>query len=102
MTRTHDGLTGVGGGIAEYAGIDPVWVRVGILAGSLVTFPLLPIVYVGAWLIIPKKDIASPPPPRPSPARTAGETHDAAVAMALARAEVDAIDRVQRSGPMAR
>ena len=33
LTRTHDGLTGVGGGIAEYVGIDPVWGRVGIIAG---------------------------------------------------------------------
>lgn len=31
LTRTHDGLAGVGGGIAEYAGIDPVWVRGGTI-----------------------------------------------------------------------
>lgn len=102
LTRTHDGLTGVGGGIAEYIGIDPVWVRVGIIAGSLLTFPLLPIVYIAAWLIIPKQEMASPPPPRPWDARSASETHDAAVAMAQARAEVEAIDRAPRSGPMAR
>ena len=102
LTRSHDGLTGVGGGLAEYVGVDPVWVRVGIVAGSLLTFPLIPIVYVAAWLIIPKKEMASPPPPYPSDARTASEAHDAAVAMAQARAEVDAIDRVPPSGPMAR
>ncbi len=104
LTRTHDGLTGVGGGIAEYVGIDPVWVRVGIVAGSLLTFPLVPAVYIAAALIIPKKEMASPPPPRPSDAHThtAGEAHDAAVAMAQARAEVDAIDRVPRPGPVVR
>lgn len=102
LTRTHDGLTGVGGGIAEYVGVDPVWVRVGIIGGSLLTFPVLPIVYLAAWLIIPKKELASPPPPHPTDARTASEAHDAAVAMAQARAEVDAIDRVPPTGPTIR
>lgn len=102
LTRTHDGMTGVSGGIAEYIGIDPVWVRVGIIGGSLLTFPLLPLVYGAAWLIIPKKDLAPPPPPQPFDARSASEAHDAAVAMAQARAEVEAIDRVPPSGPMGR
>lgn len=93
LTRTDDGFTGVSGGIAEYLGIDPVWVRVGMIAGSLLTFPLLPITYIAAWLIIPKAEVAPPPPPRPSDARPAAEAHDAAVAMAQARAEVEAIDR---------
>lgn len=105
LARTHDGLTGVGGGIAEYIGIDPVWIRVGIVAGSLLTFPLLPIAYVAAWLIIPKKEAATPPPPRPwdarTPTTTNNDANDAAVAMAQARAEVEAIDRVPPSGPMA-
>ena len=102
LTRTHDGMTGVGGGIAEYLGIDPVLVRIGIIVGSLLTFPVLPIVYLAAVLIIPKKDIAPPPPPRPTDARTANEASDAAVAMAQARAEVDAIDRASPYGPTAR
>lgn len=102
LTRTHDGLTGVGGGLADYLGIDPVWVRVGILVGSLLTFPLLPIVYLAAWLIVPKREMVvppPPPPPRPPAAPTASEAQDAAVAMAQARAEVDAIDRVPPFGP---
>ncbi|MEM9563915.1 MAG: PspC domain-containing protein [Actinomycetota bacterium] len=105
LTRTDDGLTGVSGGIAEYVGIDPVWVRVGIIAGSLLTFPLLPLMYGAAWLIIPKKD-ATPPPPPPPPraadARTASDAQDAMVAMAQARAEVEAIDRMPPGGPMPR
>ncbi len=99
LTRSRDGLTGVGGGLAEYAGIDPVWVRVGILVGSLLTFPLIPILYIAAWLIIPKQDTVSPPPVQPPPARSASEAHDAAVAMARARAEVDAIDHAPPYGP---
>jgi phage shock protein PspC (stress-responsive transcriptional regulator) len=109
LTRTHDGLTGVGGGLAEYVGIDPVWVRFGLIGGTLLTFPLVPIAYVVAWLIIPKKEMSSPPPPpspsqvppppRPSDARTDREAHDRAVAMAQARAEVEAIDRTPPSGP---
>lgn len=100
LTRSHDGLTGVGGGIADYVGVDPVWVRVGILAGSLLTFPLGPIMYVAAWLIVPKKEMASAPPPHHSDARAAGEAQDAAAAMAQARAEVDAIDGAPPSGPL--
>jgi phage shock protein C len=99
LTRTHDGLTGVGGGIAEYIGVDPVWVRVGIVVVSVLTFPLIPLLYLLAWLIIPKRELAPPPPPRPFQAQTAGEAHDAAVAMAQARAEVDAIDQVPPAGP---
>ncbi len=102
LTRTHDGMTGVGGGIADYIGVDPVWVRVGILIGSFLTFPLLPIVYLAAWLIIPKKEMAPPPPPQPMDVRSASEAQDAAVAMAQARAEVDAIDRMPPPGPMHR
>ena len=102
LTRTDDGITGVSGGIAEYAGIDPVWVRLGVVAGSLLTFPLLPIVYIAAWLIIPRKEMAPPPPPRPAGAGTASEANDAAVAMAQARAEVDAVDRMPPSGPVPR
>lgn len=102
LTRTDDGLTGVSGGIAEYVGIDPVWVRVGIIAGSLLTFPVLPIVYLAAWAIIPKKASVAPPPPQPPHAPSASDAHDAAVAMAQARAEVDAIDRVPPTGPIVR
>lgn len=101
LTRTNDGITGVGGGIAEYTGIDPAWVRAGIVVGSLLTFPLLPLVYVAALFIIPRKELATPPPPQPWNVRSASEAHDAAVAMAQARAEVDAIDRTPPSGPMA-
>ena len=99
LTRTTDGLTGVGGGIADYIGIDPVWVRLGIVIVSLVTFPLLPLVYLFAWLIIPKREVAPPPPPHPSQALGIGDANDAAVAMAQARAEVDAIDQVPPAGP---
>ncbi len=101
LTRTDDGLTGVSGGIAEYTNVDPVWVRVGMLAGFLLTFPMLPIAYVAAWAIIPKKE-TGPPAPRPSDAATTRDVHDAAVAMAQARAEVDAIDRVPPPGPVPR
>lgn len=102
LTRTNDGLTGVSGGLAQYLGVDPVWVRVGILAGSVLTFPLLPIVYLAAWIIVPKQETVSPPPPPPVTAPTTTEVQDAAVAMARARAEVDAIDSVPPSGPMPR
>ncbi len=93
LTRTEDGLTGVGGGIAEYLGLDPVLVRFGIVAGSILTFPLLPIAYVTAWLVIPRKGPPAPPPPRRSDRVNPDDIRDAVVAMAQARAEVEAIDR---------
>ena len=105
LTRTHGGISGVSGGIGEYTGFDLVWIRVAIIVGSVLTFPLLPLLYIAAWLIIPKKEMIAPPPPHPSAAPTAptaAEAHDAAVAMAQARAEVDAIDRMPPPAPPVR
>ena len=77
LTRTDDGITGVSGGFAEYFGIDPVWTRFGVVIASLVTFPTIPIVYVAAWLIIPKDETTpTPPPPTWNPGTTSSDTAD--------------------------
>ncbi|WP_255364802.1 PspC domain-containing protein [Corynebacterium sp. NML140438] len=47
-------IAGVCGGIAEYAGLDPALVRIGIVLIGLVTaFVPLIILYVVAWIVIP-------------------------------------------------
>ncbi|OIR42723.1 PspC domain-containing protein [Corynebacterium sp. NML130628] len=46
-------IAGVCGGIAEYAGLDPALVRIGVVLIGLVTaFVPLFILYVVAWIVI--------------------------------------------------
>lgn len=46
---------GVCSGIADYTGVDPLIVRVGFVAGTLLGLGFLPIIYlVTAWLANPK------------------------------------------------
>jgi phage shock protein PspC (stress-responsive transcriptional regulator) len=54
-SRKHKMLGGVCGGIAEYLGVDPTIVRVAWIIVSL--FPLIPgiLVYIIAWIVIPKE-----------------------------------------------
>ena len=123
LTRKNGSLSGVAGGFADYAGIDPTLVRLGLVAGTILTFPLVPIAYVAAWAIMPEDTTDgaaagpmattqppapaphTPPPPRPGDSAwnpvppTAHQ--DAAVAMAMARAEVEAADRTAPLGPVA-
>ncbi len=49
------------GGLAEYFRVDPTIVRVGLVAGTLLGGPIVPIGYVAAWAIIP----SAPPVPVP-------------------------------------
>lgn len=54
-SRTNKMIGGVCGGIAEYLDVDPTVVRIGWIVISL--FPLIPgiLVYVIAWIIIPRE-----------------------------------------------
>lgn len=54
-SRRYKILGGVCGGLAEWLGWDPTWVRVLYVIGSIlsVAFPGA-IVYVILWLVIPK------------------------------------------------
>ncbi|HLA69126.1 MAG TPA: PspC domain-containing protein [Bacteroidota bacterium] len=60
-SRKHKMLGGVCGGIAEYLGVDPTIVRVAWIVISL--FPLIPgiLVYIIAWIVIPKEPGAESP-----------------------------------------
>ena len=57
-SRRYSILGGVCGGIAEWLGWSPTWVRVLYVIGSLlsVAFPGA-IVYVILWLVIPKSPV---------------------------------------------
>lgn len=75
LYRTDGPISGVSAGLAEYFNLDAVLIRVLIVAGSVVTFPVLPLVYIAAVFIIPQKDEVTAPPvmtgPAPAPVDTA-------------------------------
>lgn len=47
-------LTGVCGGVAEYAGVDPNLVRLVVVLGTIFGFGSLLVAYVVAWLLMPE------------------------------------------------
>ena len=51
LDRRDAKLAGVCGGIANYFGIDPLWVRLGFAAGTIVGFGSLILVYIAIALI---------------------------------------------------
>ena len=53
-------LSGVGGGMAEYFGIDPVFVRLGWVASIFVTGGLSIIAYIVMVIIVPRSEHAAP------------------------------------------
>lgn len=51
LDKQHAKFLGVCAGIADYTGIDSLWVRIGVVVLTLLTFPWLLIAYfVTAWL----------------------------------------------------
>jgi len=61
-SRTDRLILGVAGGIAEYFGVDPTLVRVGLLLALLLTGPAAPVVYFVLALIIPETPEEGTPP----------------------------------------
>ena len=55
LSQTNKKLSGLCGGIAEYAGIDPTVIRLIVLVGTLIT-GVLPglFIYAAASVIVPK------------------------------------------------
>ncbi|MCP5396497.1 MAG: PspC domain-containing protein [Sphingomonadaceae bacterium] len=51
LDRTHGKLLGVCGGIGNYFGVDPLMVRIGFVAGTLIGFGSLILVYLAIALI---------------------------------------------------
>jgi phage shock protein PspC (stress-responsive transcriptional regulator) len=46
-------IAGICGGLAQYLGVDPTFVRV-ICLVAILCFPPLLLGYIGAWIIVPK------------------------------------------------
>ena len=71
LYRTDGPVSGVAAGLAEYLNVDASLIRLGLVAGTLLGGPVVPIGYVAAWLIIPQVDQAPAQPftaPAPAPA----------------------------------
>jgi phage shock protein PspC (stress-responsive transcriptional regulator) len=54
-------------GLAEYFNLDVALVRLIVVVASIVSFPVVPLAYVAAWIIIPRKDPAPTPPVMTAP-----------------------------------
>ncbi len=87
LERGNGPLAGVAAGMADYFGIDPTIVRLGLVATTVLGGPTVPVVYLAAWLIIPAAEAPAaapvdpaapwattpapqPPVPAPAPAPT--------------------------------
>ncbi len=71
LYRTEGPISGVSGGLADYFGVDPSAVRLAMVIGAMFTFPVIPLAYVAAWMIIPEANPAPTQPimaPSPAPA----------------------------------
>jgi phage shock protein C len=56
-SRTERHLTGLSGGLAQHLNIDPTLVRIGWVVATALTFPVAPLAYVIAALIVPSEPI---------------------------------------------
>jgi phage shock protein C len=54
-SRTNRHLTGVCGGIAEYAGVDATVIRVGVVLASVFTGGTVALAYLLAAILIPEE-----------------------------------------------
>ena len=55
INRNDAKIMGVGAGIADYTGVDPTIVRLGLVALTLLTGPLMILFYVLAGLLEPQR-----------------------------------------------
>ena len=55
INRNDAKIMGVGAGIADYTGVDPTIVRLGLVALTLLTGPLMILFYVLAGLLAPQR-----------------------------------------------
>ncbi len=59
LDKLNGKFLGVCAGIADYLGWNPIWIRLGLVIGGIVTgtFPLLLLLYLLIAVILPKKPI---------------------------------------------
>jgi len=53
INRTDGKIMGVAAGLADYTGIDPTIIRLGLVAATLLTGPVMILFYVLAGLLAP-------------------------------------------------
>lgn len=51
LDRSNSRVFGVCGGIANYTGIDPIWVRIGFVVGAFVSLGTAALIYAAIALI---------------------------------------------------
>jgi phage shock protein PspC (stress-responsive transcriptional regulator) len=55
LTRSHDRMIGgVCAGVADFLGIDPTLVRVVTAVAGVIAIPVVPLLYVICWAVIPQ------------------------------------------------
>lgn len=65
-SRSDRMVAGVCGGLAEYLGLDSVWVRLAFVVLTIVSGGAALLGYVVAWIVIPEGDgVGAPPEKRP-------------------------------------
>ena len=55
INRSDANVMGVAAGLADYTGVDPTIVRLGIVAATLLTGPVMILIYVLAGLLAPAR-----------------------------------------------
>ncbi len=51
LDRSNGKLAGVCAGLARWMGVDPLWMRIGFVAATLIGFGSLIVVYALIWLL---------------------------------------------------
>ncbi len=54
-SRTERQFFGVAGGLGQYCNVDPTLIRLALVFATFLTFPITPIVYIIAALVIPQE-----------------------------------------------
>ena len=55
LNRSEGNVMGVAAGLADYTGIDPTLIRLGFVAATLLTGPLMLLLYVIAAWVAPER-----------------------------------------------
>lgn len=55
INKTDAKVMGVAAGLADYTGVDPTLIRLGFIAATLLTGPVMILLYVLAGLLAPAK-----------------------------------------------
>lgn len=97
LERRDAKLAGVAGGLGAYFDIDPTIIRVLLIVATLVSGPVIPLLYVAAWIIMPEAGHLHPAPPAPAPPPPASARPTATAPDSWAPAPTPAADNADDS-----